>query len=161
MEMVMIDDTRADGPLQNDPQLALVIDDDAQMRDFIGAALRELGLTVGGYISAKQALASIDICHPAIIFLDVALLGSDAIDVIRGLSERGFGGVVQLMSGGRPSLLEAIGRIGVRHRLRLAPPLNKPFPRDAVAQVVASLRSPDAYPVPDRNAIAVATAISR
>jgi hypothetical protein len=64
------------------------------------------------------------------------------------------------MSGGRPSLLEAIERIGVRYRMRLAPPLNKPFERDAIAQVIERMHSPDAFPVPDRKAIAAATAIS-
>jgi hypothetical protein len=37
-------------------------------------------------------------------------LRSDAIDVLRALGERYHGGVVQLMSGGRPSLLEAVAR---------------------------------------------------
>jgi len=147
-------------PVICDAQLAIVIDDDANIRDFVGATLREIGMKAAGYMTAKQALASIDTSHPAIIFLDVALLSSDAIDVIRGLSERRYAGVVQLMSGGRPSLLEAIGRIGVRHRMRLAPPLNKPFGREAIVQVIASLRSPDAFPVPDGKAIAAAIAIS-
>ena len=91
---------------------------------------------------AKEAMASLEAGHPAIIFLDVALLRSDAIDVIRGLSERRYGGLVQLMSGGRPSLLEAIQRIGVRHGMKLAPPLNKPVTREAIVQVVEGLRSP-------------------
>jgi hypothetical protein len=71
--------------------------------------------------------------------LDVALLQSDAIDVLRGLGERRYGGTVQLMSGGRPSLLEAVRRIGVRHGIKLATPLNKPFAREAITQIVKNL----------------------
>jgi DNA-binding NtrC family response regulator len=156
----MTDDASSEAPVVCDPQLAIVIDDDQKIRDFVGAVLAQLGLKVGGYPTAKQAFAAIEACHPAIIFLDVALLSSDAIDVIRGLSERRYAGIVQLMSGGRPSLLEAVGRIGVRHRMRLAPALSKPFGREAIVQVIESLRAPGAFPVPDRDAIAAATAIS-
>jgi DNA-binding NtrC family response regulator len=120
-------------------QLALVIDDDAALRQFIEAALTHLGMKVATFDMAKDALASLDHAHPAVIFLDVALLRSDAIDVLRGLGERRYGGIVQLMSGGRPSLLQAVKRIGVRHGLRLATPLNKPFARETIAQLVESL----------------------
>jgi DNA-binding NtrC family response regulator len=159
--LAMSNDAARDAPNISAPLLAVVIDDDASIRDLIDATVTALGMKMAGYVTAKPALAAIDTCHPAIIFLDVALLNSDAIDVIRGLSERHYGGIVQLMSGGRPSLLEAIGRIGVRHRMRLAPPLNKPFRREAIVQVIEKLRSPEAFPIPDREAIATATSISR
>lgn len=124
-----------------DPHLALVIDDDAQIRQLIEATLAQLGMTVDTFQMAKEALASIDISHPAVIFLDVALLRSDAIDVLRGLGQRQYGGVVQLMSGGRPALLEAVARIGVRHGVTLAAPLSKPVTPSAVVRVIESLRS--------------------
>jgi DNA-binding NtrC family response regulator len=126
-----------------DPHMALVIDDDIKLRDFVAGELIDLGMTVATFDIAKDALAALDTCHPAVIFLDVALLRSDAIDVLRGLGERRYGGTVQLMSGGRPSLLEAVQRIGVRHGIKVAAaPLNKPFAREAIAQIVASLRRP-------------------
>lgn len=133
-------------PVLCDQQLTFIIDDDAEAQDFIATTLFPLGLRVRGYVNGKEALASIDSASPAIIFLDVALLGSDAIDVLRGLSERHYGGVVQLMSGGRPSLLEAIARIGAREGIRLAPPLSKPLRREQIRQVIERLRSPDAFP---------------
>ena len=122
-----------------DPNLAVIIDDDAKVRDFIAAALLQLGMQVASFQSGQEALASLDDVQPAVIFLDVALLQSDAIDVLRGLGERRYGGVVQLMSGGRPSLLEAIQRIGVRHGIKQAPPLNKPLAREVIAQLIANL----------------------
>jgi len=122
-----------------DPRLAVVIDDDIKVRQFIEATLMQLGLKVASFDMAQDALAAIDGGHPAVIFLDVALLRSDAIDVLRGLGARRYGGTVQLMSGGRPALLEAVQRIGARHGIRLAAPLNKPFAREAVTQVIASL----------------------
>ena len=70
-----------------DPNLALVIDDDAELRQFIAASLKQLGMRVADFGMAKDALASLDSVHPAIIFLGVALLRSDAIDVLHGLGE--------------------------------------------------------------------------
>lgn len=131
-------------PIAVDPRLAFVIDDEAKVREFVAAALAPLGMKVAAFQMAKEALASLDNGQPAVIFLDVALLRSDAIDVLRGLGERHYGGIVQLMSGGRPSLLEAVQRIGIRQKLKLAPPLNKPFAREAVVRVVEGLHLPTA-----------------
>jgi DNA-binding NtrC family response regulator len=125
-----------------DSHLAFVIDDDASVRQFIAASLAQMGVNVKAFQTAKEALSALTAGHPAIVFLDVALLQSDALDVIRGLSERQYQGVVQLMSGGRQSLLEAVQRIGVRHRLSLAVPIQKPLASETIAQVVASLGSP-------------------
>jgi two-component system, OmpR family, response regulator len=127
-----------------DPGLAIVIDDDAEIRQFIESTLAQLGLKAASFDMAREALAAIDGGHPAIIFLDVALLRSDAIDVLRGLGQRRFAGIVQLMSGGRLALLEAVQRIGVRHGIRLATPLNKPLTHEAIVRVIGSLRTPDA-----------------
>jgi DNA-binding NtrC family response regulator len=124
-----------------DPQLAVVIDDDVDVRQIIETTLRQRGMKAESFPAANEAFASIDRCPPAIIFLDVALLRSDAIDVLRGLGERRYGGTVQLMSGGRPSLLEAVARIGVRHGLKLATPLNKPLAYEAIVKAVENLEN--------------------
>lgn len=137
--------------LTRDPQLAVVIDDDSDVRQIVEAVLKQQGMKAESFPSASEAFAAIDRRQPAIIFLDVALSRSDAIDVLRGLGERRYGGVVQLMSGGRPSLLEAVARIGVRHGLRLSAPLPKPFTQDAVAQAIAGLRAPEPASPPQRE----------
>jgi DNA-binding NtrC family response regulator len=127
-----------------DPQFAMVIDDDVRVGEFIESTLARSGMRVAVYQMAQHALASLDSGRPVLIFLDVALLRSDAIDVLRGLGERRYGGVVQLMSGGRQSLLEAVQRIGVRQGLALSVPLNKPCSQDSIMRVVESLRVRDA-----------------
>lgn len=127
-------------PIAIDTQLALVIDDDARVAQFIETTLVQLDMKAAIFPMAKEALASLDNVHPGIIFLDVALLRSDAIDVLHGLGARHYRGIVQLMSGGRPSLLDAVQRIGAREGMTLAPPLNKPFASEAIVQVIRSLR---------------------
>lgn len=130
------------------PLSAVVIDDDVKIRQLIATTLTQLDVKVATFDMAKDALAFIDGGQPSMIFLDVALLRSDAIDVLRGLGQRRYRGIVQLMSGGRPSLLEAVQRIGVRNGVTLAPPLNKPLPPQAIVQVIENLRTADSTAAP-------------
>jgi DNA-binding NtrC family response regulator len=118
---------------------ALVIDDQDEICRLIARTLAELGIESAAFQSAKPAIASLDQRRPAIIFLDVALDQSDAIDVIKGLSDKNYTGTVQLMSGSRPSLLEAIQRIAQRYGLALCTPLQKPVTADAVRGVIAGV----------------------
>jgi DNA-binding NtrC family response regulator len=106
---------------------ALIIDDQNAVCQVVALAMTSLGVEFASYGTAKPAIASLDQRRPDAIFLDVALEQSDAIDVIKGLSEKGYTGVVQLMSGGRLPLLEAIERIGQRSGLTIRPALQKPF----------------------------------
>jgi DNA-binding NtrC family response regulator len=117
---------------------ALVVDDQEPICRVVAMALAQLGAECASYRTAKPAIASLDQRRPEIIFLDIALEQSDAIDVIKGLSEKHYGGIVQLMSGGRPLLLEAVQRIGARYGLVLPPPLRKPFRREDIRDVMVA-----------------------
>ncbi|MGP0090661.1 MAG: response regulator [Xanthobacteraceae bacterium] len=125
-------------PAGDGTPLALVIDDQEEICRLVASTLAELGIESIAFQTAEPAIASLDQRRPAIIFLDIALSQSDAIDVIKGLSEKNYTGLVQLMSGGRPSLIEAIRRIATRYGLALCPPLQKPVKADAIRAVVAS-----------------------
>ena len=92
-----------------------VIDDEAGICRFISFTLEAMGLATESFHSAQDALGAMKGSQPAIVFLDVALGDSDAVDVIRSLGELGYTGVVQLMSGNRSSLLNDVHRIGVFH----------------------------------------------
>jgi CheY-like chemotaxis protein len=118
---------------------ALVIDDQEAICRLVENVLVGLGVQCATYRTAKPAIASLDQRRPAIIFLDMALDNSDAIDVMKGLSEKRYTGIVQLMSGGRRPLLDAVQRIGTRYGLTLRPPLQKPVHADAVRDVVVKL----------------------
>jgi DNA-binding NtrC family response regulator len=127
------------GEMRAGAPFALVIDDQEPICRVVAMALAQLGVESASYVTAKPAIASLDQRMPEVIFLDVALENSDAIDVIKGLHEKHFRGVIQLMSGGRLPLLEAIQRIGARHGLVLRPPLQKPFRAEAIREVIVSL----------------------
>ena len=64
---------------------ALVIEDELSVRTEVSAALGKLGLSVVAFDNAGEALTAVADCQPKIIFLDVALNQSDAVDVIKGL----------------------------------------------------------------------------
>jgi EAL domain-containing protein (putative c-di-GMP-specific phosphodiesterase class I)/CheY-like chemotaxis protein len=116
--------------------IAFAVDDEEAITKFIVRVMASLGIETMSFRSAGAAIAALKTRMPAIIFLDVALEGSDAVDVIRGLGENGYCGVVQLMSGSDLSLLNDVRRVGERHRLNMRPPLEKPFRLEALRQVV-------------------------
>jgi two-component system nitrogen regulation response regulator NtrX len=136
-------------PATNSISFAVVIDDQESICRIVAAALTSLDVEFATYPTAKPAIASLDQRRPEIIFLDVALDNSDAIDVLKGLSEKHYTGSIQLMSGGRPSLMEAIQRIGARYRLNLRPPLHKPFQIDAIREIILNMNcANDGAPLP-------------
>ena len=118
---------------------AFVVDDEEGICKVITMTLASMGIETDKFHNAKDAVAALDTQLPAIIFLDVALEGSDAIDVIRGLGERGYGGLVQLMSGSNIQLLEDVAQVGARHGLNMRPPLQKPFRAEAIRNAVSGL----------------------
>src|SRR5581483_10074 len=117
---------------------AFVIDDEAGICRFVMLALGNLGLNAQSFRSASEAVAALERGHPEIVFLDIALEGSDAIEVLRALGEKRYTGVVQLMSGSNTDLLEDVRRVGARHGLIMRAPLQKPFRVEAIRQTVTS-----------------------
>ena len=122
--------------MQSASRRAFVIDDEEAICKLLTMTLATVGVEAEKFHNARDAVAALDRQLPGIIFLDVALEKSDAIDVIRGLGERGYAGVVQLMSGSNVELLEDVRRIGARHGLNMRPPLSKPFRAESIRHIV-------------------------
>jgi DNA-binding NtrC family response regulator len=124
-----------DAPLD---RFAYVVDDNEAICRVMALTLATLGVESETFHTAKDALASLAHRRPAVIFLDVALSQSDAIDVVHGLDAQHYGGVVHLMSG-NPSLIEAVQRIGARKGVKFGIPLHKPFRRETIVGIVEGL----------------------
>jgi EAL domain-containing protein (putative c-di-GMP-specific phosphodiesterase class I) len=131
---------------------AFVIDDEVGICKFLSTALGHLGLVAESFHTADAAIAAFERGKPEIVFLDIALGGSDAVDVIRALGERRYAGIVQLMSGAKSALLDDVHRIGALHGLNMCPPLQKPFRSEAIRQAIASV------PLWDRPEITISLA---
>jgi EAL domain-containing protein (putative c-di-GMP-specific phosphodiesterase class I)/CheY-like chemotaxis protein len=136
----------------------MIIEDEAGIRSIISRALSGHGITASEFGDVQGAIASLAKDQPKVIFLDVSLQDSDAIDAIRELAERKFSGAVQLISGQSAETLAEIKKIGERHGLRMCLPIAKPFTADAIYRVIAqeeSLAGPalSEHPVSLRDAL--------
>jgi EAL domain-containing protein (putative c-di-GMP-specific phosphodiesterase class I)/CheY-like chemotaxis protein len=120
--------------------LCFVVDDEPGICHLICAALDDLGVDAASFRNVSQLFEGLTQRSPDLIFLDVSLERSDAVEAIRGLSERNFGGVIQLISGLDPTLLADVRRVGEERSLRMSAPLRKPFGVDAVRAIVGEQR---------------------
>lgn len=123
----------------------LVVDDDPAIVQTLEWILENRRVGPTEFRSVDDVVAACEEIAPDIVFLDVAMRGFDAIDVIGALGERHYAGPIVLISG-LHALLNDIARVGERRGLRMLPPLTKPF---RVHQVRAILRdfTPPSNPV--------------
>jgi two-component system, NtrC family, nitrogen regulation response regulator NtrX len=119
-------------------RFAFVIDDNDSICRILSLTLASFGVECATFSNARDALAALDARRPVVMFLDVALSQSDAIDVVHGLNARHYDGVVHLMSG-NPSLIEAVQRIGARKGVTFGVPLHKPFRRETILGILEGL----------------------
>ncbi len=114
----------------------LIVDDEKGIRSLIARSLRNHHVMTEGCGDAQSALEALKLRTPDLIFLDVTLERSDAIDVIRGLGELKYRGPVQLMSGRDVRLLEEIKRVGEKYQLNMLSVLQKPFRGEAIPNIL-------------------------
>ena len=105
----------------------------------IAYAMHEKGVITREFACAPSLLEAVAKSAPDVIFLNLSLEGSDAVEAIRGLDLLGYGGAVQLISGREKKLLNDINCIGEQHSLQKLPVLPKPFRLDAVRKLIADL----------------------
>jgi DNA-binding NtrC family response regulator len=124
-----------DDPTRERPT-CLVVDDDPTIVQTLQRIIGNRHIGPSEFRNADEVVAACEQNAPDLLFLDVALRGFDAIDVLRALGERHYGGPIVLISG-LHALLNDVARVGERCGLRMLPPLTKPF---RVLQVKAILR---------------------
>jgi len=109
----------------------LVVDDDPDVRRFLGDALEALGHTVSACEGGEEALASLGECVPDLMLLDFAMPGMNGADVAREARARVPGLPIVFVTGYAESeqLEAALGRDG--------PVLRKPFTVDGLAHILA------------------------
>jgi CheY-like chemotaxis protein len=117
----------------------MIIKDEASVRDLIADALDYFGLGAVCCTSLVDLPAEIELHRPPLIFLDIGLGESNALDVIMLLSSIIFAGHVQIVSGYDPTVLSEVCRIGKTKGLQMLPPLRKPFKLEAIETALGKI----------------------
>jgi FixJ family two-component response regulator len=114
----------------------LVVDDEESIRAFLSKVLADADVESKSCSDAETMLDALSLRHPALIFLDAALEGSDAVEALKRLASSAYKGAVQLISGRGPDILDDLRQIGEQYGLNMPMPLQKPF---SVAQIHQAL----------------------
>ncbi|MBI2254966.1 MAG: EAL domain-containing response regulator [Proteobacteria bacterium] len=118
--------------------IAIVVDDEPEIRKVIGLAVAEAGFDV---LEARDGLGALEILDrvvAAVIILDLQMSDGDGIQAIRGLAQRGTGADIFLCSGADMRILESTRDIALRQGLKISALLQKPVRR---ADLIERLRT--------------------
>jgi EAL domain-containing protein (putative c-di-GMP-specific phosphodiesterase class I)/FixJ family two-component response regulator len=118
-----------------DQPLCYILDNDAPVRRIISFGAARKNFRSVECRSLEVLMERVLLERPDLIFIDIEAANSDAVEVIRHLESVSYDGVVHLMSGRDPALLETLAEIGVGRGLTMGPRLHKPFRRSTVETI--------------------------
>jgi EAL domain-containing protein (putative c-di-GMP-specific phosphodiesterase class I)/CheY-like chemotaxis protein len=119
-------------------QSAFVLDDDPRVGATLCTVLEAVGVAPRQFTDPGPFLTELQESPPDIIFLDLSLGQSDAIEVIRHLESIKYKGKLLLISGRDETTLKEITQIGEKRGLAMLPPLKKPFRPADIKQRLSS-----------------------
>ena len=104
----------------------LLVDDDLSVGRFLAHAAEECGYEAIITVTAESFRSQYRSAQPGVVVLDLALPGSDGVELLRYLAEEKSRARIILISGFDERVLEAAMRLGAAMGLRMAAPLHKP-----------------------------------
>jgi DNA-binding response OmpR family regulator len=104
----------------------LLVDDELAIARFLAHAAEECGLEAIVTVTAESFRSQYRALRPDIVVLDLALPGSDGVELLRFLAEEKSDARILVISGFDERVLEAAMRLGAAMGLRMAAPLHKP-----------------------------------
>jgi EAL domain-containing protein (putative c-di-GMP-specific phosphodiesterase class I)/CheY-like chemotaxis protein len=123
--------------------LCFVVDSDASIRHFLSLVLHGVGVDTEEFAHGKSIEAALGKREPNLVFLNIALESSEAIETVIALGRRGYSGRIQLMSARGSAVLAHVKSIGEQHRLQMLPVLKKPFETTAIIKILQELKLGD------------------
>jgi EAL domain-containing protein (putative c-di-GMP-specific phosphodiesterase class I)/CheY-like chemotaxis protein len=120
--------------------LAFIIDDEVAIRQFVSLILQGSGVDTIEFIDGASFRGTQTARPPDVVFLNVNLEAQDAVQSIEALSKSGFTGAVQLMSSRGSAVLDTVRQSGEQMKLRMLPPLKKPFETGAIQKIMSELK---------------------
>jgi EAL domain-containing protein (putative c-di-GMP-specific phosphodiesterase class I) len=120
--------------------LCFVVDADASIRHFLSLILHGAGIDTEEFPDGQAVRVALARRQPKLVFLNIALESTDAIECVLALGRNGFLGAVQLMSNRGSAVLAHVKSIGEQHHLRMMPVLKKPFETGVILKVLHELK---------------------
>ena len=120
--------------------ICFVVDEDSAVRHFLSLILHGSGVDTEEFADSTSFRKAVERRSPNLVFLNIGLESSDAIESVVGLGKRGYFGFVQLMSSRGSAVLEHVKSVGEQHRLQMLPVLKKPFETSAITAIMQQLK---------------------
>jgi EAL domain-containing protein (putative c-di-GMP-specific phosphodiesterase class I) len=130
--------------------ICFVVDEESSIRHFLSLILHGAGMDTEEFADGRSMEPAVAKRNPELIFLNVGLESSEAIEAILALAKRGYFGFVQVMSSRGSAVLEHVKSVGDQHKLQMLPVLKKPFETSAIVRIMQQLKLGHPAPVAAR-----------
>ena len=127
-------------PGANRTPLCFVVDEEGSIRHFLSLILHGSGIDTEEFADGAALRQGAGKRKADLVFIDIALDSSDAIESVVTLGKQGYFGFVQLMSNRGSAVLEHVKAIGEQHKLNMLPVLKKPFDTSAIVKIIQELK---------------------
>lgn len=116
--------------------LAIVVDDDPAIRQFVGAVAELAGFTVAKAENGQELLGLLNDRSPALIILDLHMASIDGVAVMRELAARRITSKIVIFSGSDLRVLETSSEIARQRGLTITAVLQKPVRKEDLLQLL-------------------------
>lgn len=120
--------------------LCFVVEEEPAIRHFLSLILHGAGIDTEEFADGVALRRVLQTRLPDLVFHNISLESSDAIESMIMLARRGFSGWVQLTSARGAAVLEHVRGVGAQQQLNMLPVLKKPYESDSIAKIVRDLK---------------------
>jgi len=132
--------TPASAPVVGRAPLCFVVEEEPAIRHFLSLILHGAGIDTEEFADGTSLRRVLQTRIPDLVFHNISLESSDAIESMIMLGRRGFGGWVQLTSARGAAVLDHVKGVGAQQHLNMLPVLKKPFESEAIGRIVRDLK---------------------
>ena len=120
--------------------ICYVVDEEPSIRHFLSLILHGAGVDTVEFPDGSSMRKAAEARPPALVFHNISLESTDAIESVVALGRLKYRGAVQLMSARGAAVLEHVKGIGAQHKLNMMPVLKKPFETDTIIKIIQELK---------------------
>jgi EAL domain-containing protein (putative c-di-GMP-specific phosphodiesterase class I)/CheY-like chemotaxis protein len=120
--------------------VCFLVDEEASIRHFLSLILHGTGIDTEEFIDGASFRKAMERRRPDLVFLNIDLELSGAIESVVALGKTGYAGFVQLMSSRGSAMLEHVKGVGLQHKLQMLPVLRKPFEASSIVAIMQELK---------------------